>query len=90
MYRETKKPEYLARAVKSADFLVSHRNLPADRIPYWDYEAAEIPYAQRDASAGAGFFFASATPAKAKALSVAASAAVKIILFIQAPPDRTF
>ena len=53
MYRETKKPEYLARAVKSADFLVSHRNLPADRIPYWDYEAAEIPYAQRDASAGA-------------------------------------
>ena len=53
MYRETKKPEYLARAVKSADFLIGHRNLPADKIPYWDYEAAEIPYAPRDASAAA-------------------------------------
>lgn len=53
MYRETRKPEYLARAVKSADFLVGHRNLPADKVPYWDYEAAEIPHAPRDASAAA-------------------------------------
>jgi hypothetical protein len=53
MYRETRKPEYLARAVKSADFLINHRNLPADKIPYWDYEAAEIPFAPRDASAAA-------------------------------------
>jgi len=53
MYRETKKPEYLARAVKSAEFLIGHRNLPADKIPYWDYEAAEIPHAPRDTSAAA-------------------------------------
>ena len=53
MYRETRKAEYLARAVKSADFLVGHRNLPADKVPYWDYEAAEIPHAPRDASAAA-------------------------------------
>jgi len=53
MYRETKKPEYLARAISSADFLCGHRNLPADKIPYWDYEAAEIPYAPRDVSAAA-------------------------------------
>ncbi len=53
MYRETKKPAYLARAVKSADFLIGHRNLPADKIPYWDYEAADIPYAPRDTSAAA-------------------------------------
>ena len=53
MHRETKKPEYLARAVSLADFLVNHRNLPADKIPYWDYEAAEIPHAPRDSSAAA-------------------------------------
>ncbi len=53
MYRETRKPGYLARAVKSADFLIHHRNLPADKIPYWDYEAADIPEAPRDASAAA-------------------------------------
>jgi hypothetical protein len=53
MYRETRKPEYLARAITSADFLCGHRNLPADKIPYWDYEAAEIPHAPRDASAAA-------------------------------------
>ncbi|HQL81616.1 MAG TPA: hypothetical protein PK307_05405, partial [Spirochaetota bacterium] len=52
MYRETRKPEYLARAVKSADFLVRHRNLPADAVPYWDYEAADIPNAPRDEIAG--------------------------------------
>jgi hypothetical protein len=53
MHRETKKPEYLARAVSIADFLVGHRNLPADKVPYWDYEAAEIPHAPRDCSAAA-------------------------------------
>ena len=69
MYRETKKPEYLARAIKSADFLISHRNLPADKIPYWDYEAAEIPYAPRDASAAA----------------IMASALLELSTFVDAP-----
>ena len=52
MFRETRKPAYLARALASAEFLCGHRNLPADKIPYWDYEAAEIPYAPRDVAAG--------------------------------------
>lgn len=53
MYRETKDPAYLTRALHTADFLIGHPNLPADKIPYWDYEAANIPHAPRDASAGA-------------------------------------
>ena len=53
MYRETRKPEYLTRAIKLADFLVNHPNLPADKVPYWDYQAAEIPHAPRDSSAAA-------------------------------------
>ncbi|MBQ9431203.1 MAG: glycoside hydrolase family 88 protein [Kiritimatiellae bacterium] len=53
MYRETKNPAYLARAVRSAEFLTGHKNLPPDLIPYWDYEAAAIPNEPRDTSAGA-------------------------------------
>ena len=52
-YRETKDPAYLQMAEKIADFVLDHKNLPADGIPYWDYNAPDIPDAYRDASAGA-------------------------------------
>lgn len=53
MARETGKPEYLAQAKHIADFLINHPNMPADKIPYWDFNAPDIPKAPRDASAGA-------------------------------------
>lgn len=53
MYRETKKKEYLDQAHRIAGFLLTHTNLPADKIPYWDYNAPEIPKTYRDASAAA-------------------------------------
>lgn len=53
MYRETCRPEYLAQAGKIARFLMNHPRLPADKIPYWDYDAPGIPNAPRDASAAA-------------------------------------
>lgn len=53
MYRETRKPEYLAQASKVAGFLINHPRLPADKIPYWDFDATDIPAAPRDASAAA-------------------------------------
>ncbi len=52
-YRETGNPQYLQQAQKIADFMLNHPNLPADKIPYWDFNAPEIPNALRDASAGA-------------------------------------
>lgn len=39
------------QAIKIADFLLHHPNMPADKIPYWDYNAPNIPAALRDASA---------------------------------------
>jgi len=51
MYRETKKKEYLDEANNIAKFLLHHKNLPADKIPYWDYDAPGIPNTYRDASA---------------------------------------
>lgn len=53
MYRETQKKEYLEQSVNIADFIVKHPNLPEDKIPYWDFNAPDIPNALRDASAGA-------------------------------------
>jgi rhamnogalacturonyl hydrolase YesR len=53
MYRETKDPHYLQQANKIAAFILDHPNLPADKIPYWDFNAPGIPNALRDASAAA-------------------------------------
>ena len=53
MYRETLKPEYLQQARRIANFICSHPRLPEDGIPYWDFDAPDIPNALRDASAGA-------------------------------------
>lgn len=52
-YRETKEKRYLEQANKIAGFLLKHPNLPKDKIPYWDFNAPDIPTALRDASAGA-------------------------------------
>lgn len=53
MYRETKDKKYLQQATDIADFFIHHPNLPADKIPYWDFNAPNIPNEERDASAGA-------------------------------------
>jgi unsaturated chondroitin disaccharide hydrolase len=52
-YRETGNQNYLKYAVGLADFILTHPNLPDDMVPYWDFEAPEIPDAKRDASAAA-------------------------------------
>nr|WP_294944122.1 glycoside hydrolase family 88 protein [uncultured Mucilaginibacter sp.] len=53
MYRETRDEKYLEQANNIAKFLLNNPNLPADKIPYWDFNAPNIPNALRDASAGA-------------------------------------
>jgi hypothetical protein len=53
MYRETKDKKYLEQAQHIAAFILSHPNLPEDKIPYWDYNAPGIPNTYRDASAAA-------------------------------------
>ena len=56
MYRETGNEKYLQQAEGVADFILHHPNLPEDKIPYWDFDAPDIPNAKRDASAGALMF----------------------------------
>lgn len=53
MYRETKDPSYLEQARNIASFLINHQNMPEDMVPYWDFNAPDIPDDVRDASAAA-------------------------------------
>jgi len=53
MYRETKDLRYLEQARKVAVYLLNHPNLPKDKIPFWDFNAPNIPNEPRDASAAA-------------------------------------
>lgn len=66
VYRETGDKRFLKTAQGMADFFLDHKNLPEDKIPYWDfnagqpgfpsswnYDASKYPVIPRDASAGA-------------------------------------
>lgn len=53
MYRETHDKKYLDQAVRIAEFFRNHPNLPQDKVPYWDFNAPNIPNEERDASAAA-------------------------------------
>jgi uncharacterized protein YyaL (SSP411 family) len=52
-FRETGNKAYLAQAEKIADYILNHPNLPKDGVPYWDFNAPNIPAEPRDASAAA-------------------------------------
>jgi hypothetical protein len=52
-YRETKNKAYLQQAEAIAAFILNHPNLPADKVPYWDFNDPAIPAVPRDASAAA-------------------------------------
>jgi rhamnogalacturonyl hydrolase YesR len=50
-YRYTKDQKYLDKANAIAAYIINHPNQPADAIPYWDYDAPNIPDELRDVSA---------------------------------------
>ena len=52
-YRYTHDQKYLDMAEKIYNFIFNNPNLPEDLVPYWDFDAPDIPKADRDASAGA-------------------------------------
>jgi len=44
VYRETKDRRFLHTACKMADFFLNHKNLPLDKIPYWDFNVGQVGY----------------------------------------------
>ncbi|MBN1986718.1 MAG: glycoside hydrolase family 88 protein [Prolixibacteraceae bacterium] len=53
MYRETGNKDFLVQAEKIADFLLKKEGIKKGVIPYWDFDAPNIPNEPLDASAGA-------------------------------------
>ncbi|HYE55426.1 MAG TPA: glycoside hydrolase family 88 protein [Chitinophagaceae bacterium] len=90
-YRETKDKKYLDQAVRIANYLLDHPNLPADKIPYWDFNAPDIPNAKRDASAGsimAAALLELSTYVDRKTSAKYFSAAETILKSLSAPPYK--
>lgn len=52
-FRYTNNPVYLQQAMHIASFMLNHPRMPKDLVPYYDFDAPEIPNAPRDASAAA-------------------------------------
>jgi alpha-L-fucosidase len=52
-YRETKNKAFLNQAEHIASFILNNPHLPKDGVPYWDFDAPNIPNEPRDASSGA-------------------------------------
>jgi unsaturated chondroitin disaccharide hydrolase len=53
MYRETGMQEFLIQAEKIAEYILSQPGVSEGKIPYWDFNAPNIPNEPYDASAGA-------------------------------------
>lgn len=53
VYRETSNPVFLKQAKQIARYLFANPNMPKDDIPYWDFNAPNIPNEPRDVSAAA-------------------------------------
>jgi len=53
MYRETGMEEFLVQAEKIAGYILSQPGITEGKIPYWDFNAPNIPNEPYDASAGA-------------------------------------
>lgn len=52
-YRATKDPRYLEQAQNAVSFVINHPNFSSDFVPYWDFNAPNIPDEPRDVSSAA-------------------------------------
>ncbi|GAB3898715.1 glycoside hydrolase family 88 protein [Spirosoma agri] len=52
-YRETNDPQFLKQAEAIARYMLNHPHMPADLVPYYDFDAPNIPNEPRDVSAAA-------------------------------------
>lgn len=87
MYRETKNPNYLKTATRAAEYYINHPNLPADKIPVWDFNVGEQGY-----HSDVDFSTRNITeqPRDASAAAITASALVELSTFTSGEVSETF
>lgn len=89
VYRETGNQAFLDQAIKITEFILNNENMPEDLVPYWDFDAPNIPGAPRDASAAAviasGLYELATFTEKEKYSSIAD----KIMISLSSPTYRS-
>ncbi len=84
-YRLTKDARYLTQAIKVAKYLMNHPNLPADKVPFWDFNAGDpnfIPCSPNAAKYSTGI-----QPRDASAAAIIASALIELSDYVS-PTER--
>lgn len=66
MYRETGRKEFLEHARKVANYICSHPKMPADKVPYWDFDV--VPDGATEPIEGMGYRDAAAAACMASGL----------------------
>ena len=91
VYRSTHDRRYLEQARHIAHFILTNPNLPADKIPYWDYNAPGIPPAGNAAPpAGARTAVMGGPLRDASAAAVLASALIELSKYVDAREGRGY
>lgn len=80
VYRETGDKRFLNAAMGMADFFLQHKNLPTDKIPYWDFNAGEAGF-KPDWDFNPSRF--KLTPRDASAASITSSALLELSTFVK-------
>lgn len=74
-YRFSKDPRFLRTAQGMADWFLDNKNLPVDKIPYWDFNAGQTGYTPGDSSHALAL---KSKPRDASAAAVVASALMEL------------
>jgi unsaturated chondroitin disaccharide hydrolase len=86
-YRETGDKRFLNTATGMADLFLQHKNLPKDKIPYWDFNAGEPGFIPDWEFDPARF---TETPRDASAAAIASSALMELSTFVSGKKSRRY
>jgi len=87
VYRETGDQKYLQVAQKMTDFFLDHDRLPADKIPYWDFNVGQpgyVPQWKYDPSQYKEI------PRDASAAAITASALIELAAYVDPAKSKKY
>jgi hypothetical protein len=87
VYRETKDKKFLEVARKMADHFIDHPRLPADKIPYWDFNVGQPGYTPPWHYDSTRYAF---IPRDASAAAITASALIELSGYLDGPLSENY
>lgn len=87
MYRETGREKYLQAAIKMAEFYQNHPRLPADKVPFWDFDVNQTGYKPNWDYHPEEY---KVIPRDASAAAITASALIELSDYVNPEKQRSF